>query len=77
MTKLYVVKKISQKEGKEPFTYLQLVADLGYDKQVVTMDKNVIAALLDCPVGKLYSVCKTLNELVPVATFQKIGDSQK
>lgn len=75
-TKIYVVKKISQKEGKEPFTYLQLVADLGYDKQVITMDKNVIASLLDMSVGKLFAIAKTVNEPVLVGLFTK-GDSQK
>ena len=54
--KLYLVKKVSQKSGKEPFTYVQLIADLGYTKLVVSMDKNVIAELLGVSVSLLYSV---------------------
>ena len=56
--KYYVVKKISQKEGKAPFAWLQLVADLGYGKQQVSMDRNVIAGLLGVGVGQLYDYCK-------------------
>ena len=54
--KLYLIKKISQKPGKEPFTYVQLYCDLGYEKLIVSMDKNVISTLLDVPVSSLYTI---------------------
>lgn len=52
--KLYLVKKVSQKQGKEPFQYVQLVADLGYNQLIVSMDKNVIAEFLGVSVSSLY-----------------------
>lgn len=54
--KLFLVKKVSQKAGKDPFTYVQLYCDLGYDKLIVSMDKNVIAQLLDVQVSVLYTI---------------------
>lgn len=53
---LYLIKKVSQKAGKEPFTYVQLVCDLGYTKLVISMDKNVIAELLGVAVPTLYQI---------------------
>ncbi|MBE5735425.1 MAG: hypothetical protein E7361_03160 [Clostridiales bacterium] len=53
---VYLIKKVSQKEGKDPFTYVQLYVDLGYDKVVLSMDKTVISQVLDCAVSDLYSI---------------------
>lgn len=64
---LYLVKKVSQKQGKEPFTYIQLICDLGYSKLVVSMDKNVIAELLGVSVSSLYSI--EVDKLTRVATL--------
>ncbi len=55
MNELYVVKKISRKEGKEPFTYVQMYLDLGYSKLNISMDKNAIAEILGVAVKDLFS----------------------
>ena len=49
--KLFLIKKISQKAGKDPFTYVQLYADLDYTNLILSMDKNVIAELLGVSVA--------------------------
>lgn len=67
---LYLIKKVSQKSGKEPFTYVQLYADLGYTKLIVSMDKNVIAELLDVGVSVLYSI--DVDTPVCVAKFSPV-----
>ena len=54
--KLYLIKKVSQKSGKEPFAYVQLYAELEYGKLIVSMDKNVISELLGVSVSMLYSL---------------------
>lgn len=51
---LYLIKKTSTKAGKESFAYVQLYADLGYTKLVVSFDKNVIAELLGVSVQTLF-----------------------
>lgn len=71
MTNFYVVKKTSHKEGKEPYTYLVLVADLGFTKQIITMDRNTISNLLDVSAGALYDKCKVENKEYLVGTFTK------
>lgn len=53
--KVYFVKKVSKKDGKQDFVYVQLYVDLGYAKRVISMDCNLIAELLNKPVGDLYS----------------------
>lgn len=68
---VYLVKKVSQKNGKEPFTYIQLYVDLGYDKVVLSMDKNIIAEVLECSVGQLFS--HNVDEAVLVGTLNKVG----
>lgn len=68
---VYLVKKVSEKVGKEPFTYVQLYVDLGYDKVVLSMDKNVIAEVLECSVGQLFA--HNVGENVLVATLNKVG----
>lgn len=65
--KLYLIKKVSQKSGKEPFTYVQLYADLEYTKLIVSMDKNVIAELLGVSVSTLYTL--DVDSPVEVATL--------
>lgn len=67
---VYLVKKVSQKAGKEPFTYVQLYVDLGYDKVIISMDKNVIAEVLECAVGALYQY--EVDKPVLVATLGKV-----
>ena len=54
--KLYLIKKVSQKSGKEPFTYVQMYAELEYGKLIVSMDKNAISELLGVSVSMLYSL---------------------
>ena len=68
----YLVKKVSQKSGKEPFTYVQLICDLGYTKLVVSMDKNVIAELLGVSVAQLYA--GKVDTPVLVGNFVAKGD---
>ncbi len=72
---VYLVKKVSQKAGKEPFTYVQLYVDLGYDKVVLSMDKSVIAEVLECAVGQLFS--HNADEPVLVCTLNKIVGGKK
>lgn len=72
---VYLVKKVSQKAGKEPFTYIQLYVDLGYDKVVLSMDKNVIAEILECAVGQLYAI--DVDSPVLVCTLNKVVGGKK
>lgn len=72
---VYLVKKVSQKAGKDPFTYIQLYVDLGYDKVVLSMDKNVIAEILECAVGQLYAI--DVDSPVLVCTLNKIAGGKK
>jgi len=72
---VYLVKKVSQKPGKDPFTYVQLYVDLGYDKVVLSMDKNVIAEVLECPVSQLF--VSELNTPVLVCTLNKVVGGKK
>lgn len=72
---VYLVKKVSQKAGKEPFTYVQLYVDLGYDKVVLSMDKNVIAEVLECSIGQLYAY--NVDEPVLVCTLNKVVGGKK
>ena len=39
----------------EKYTYLQLYVDLGYDRCVLSMDKDVISQLLDIRPSELYA----------------------
>lgn len=72
---VYLIKKVSQKSGKDPFTYVQLYVDLGYDKVVLTMDKSVIAEVLECSVGQLFS--HNADEPVLVCTLNKVSGAKK
>ena len=65
--KLFLIKKISQKAGKDPFTYVQLYADLDYTNLILSMDKNVIAELLGVSVSTLYEI--DVDSPVCVATL--------
>lgn len=69
--KIYLIKKVSQKNGKDPFTYFQLTADLGQFKQVLTMDRDTIANFLDVSSAKLYAMCSVVDKEVLVGTFTK------
>lgn len=53
---MYLVKKEADRKGSlEKFTYLQLYVDLGYDRCVISMDKDVISKLLDKRPSELYA----------------------
>ena len=53
---VYVVKKVSHKEGREDFTYFQMYVDLGYRKCTLTMDIPTISELIQLPINCLYDL---------------------
>ena len=53
---IYVVRKVSRKEGKEEFSYVQMYADLGYRKAVLSMDAQLIAETIQTAVACLYDL---------------------
>ena len=69
---LYVVKKISKKEGRADFTYCQLIADFGYAKRVLTMDSNTISEFCELPLRVLYDL--KADEPLKVAEYQLKGE---
>lgn len=73
--KVYLIKKVSQKTGKEPFTYVQLYVDLGYGNVILSMDKNVIAEVLECSVGQLFS--HEVDKPVLVCTLNNLSNGAK
>ena len=56
MNNIYIEKRVSHKEGKEPFTYLMLYLDLGYTKVNLSMDRNQIAEILNVSVQDLFKL---------------------
>lgn len=70
--KIYFVKKVSKKEGRDDFVYLQLIIDLGYAKRVVSMDADLISELVELPKRALYE--SETDKLVKVADFELVGD---
>lgn len=56
MNKLQVIHKVSKKEGKEPYHYLVLQADMGYGKINLSMDKSVIAEFCEMAVSELFKL---------------------
>lgn len=52
--KIYYVKKISQKEGREPFPYIQLIVDLGYAKRILTWDVDLISEIAEKTKREMY-----------------------
>lgn len=72
MKNLYVIKKVSKKEGREDFVYFQLVADLGYAQRVLTIDANVIAEFCELPVRVLYDL--KADEKLKVAEYKLKGE---
>jgi len=69
---LYVIKKISRKEGRADFVYFQLVADFGYAQRVLTMDINIISEFCELPVRVLYDL--KADEKLKVAEYQLKGE---
>ena len=70
-SKIYLVKKVSKKEGKEPFTYLRLYTEFEYGQLVISMDKDVISQFLQCSIAELYSY--EVDKPVHVANFDLVG----
>ena len=69
---IYVVKKISRKEGKPEFPYIQMYVDLGYRKAVLSLDANVIAEVSETAVACLYDLNE--NEPTKVAELELKGE---
>lgn len=66
MKKLYLIKRKKEKNGNV-YTFIMLVADLGYGDVAVSFDKDLIASLLDWPVSRLFSI--DYDKKVEVGSF--------
>ena len=69
---VYIVKKVSRKEGKTEFPYLQMYVDLGYRRTVLSMDAGTISELSDLPMSTLYDFEE--NTPVKVAEYNLKGE---
>ena len=69
---LFVVRKVSKKEGKPDFPYIQLIIDFGYARRVVTMEPNTIAEITELPLRCLYEL--ELDKPVKVGEFELKGE---
>lgn len=72
MNKLQVIHKVSKKEGKEPYHYLVLQADMGYGKINLSMDKSVIAEFCEVAVSELFKL--EIDKPLVVGTFNKANN---
>lgn len=69
---LYVVRKVSRKEGREDFYYVQLFIDFGYAKRVITMENNLIAEITELPIRCLFEL--ELDKPVKIGEFELKGE---